>query len=209
MKQRISKTPSTDSKNVVLLQRDLAEGRNMRKSFIYGLLSVTLFIAVIIIFTKGGSSTEMASDPPNPPSFAIGPYKLDTSIIGLKGLVELTPREYDIFPKTFKGEKIYNGPNVTFLGSSWKVMLGVVEGKIHKINPYLEIYEKEQANEIAMKTLMYCKSKLGEPARQQTGFFIWDTNDGNVVLQTAETSEGFALNLFSTSRAVRSFRPLN
>ncbi len=181
----------------------------MRKSFIYGLLSVILFIAVIIVFTKGGSFTAMASDPSNPPSFAIGPYKLDTSIIGLKGLVELSPREYGIFPKTFRGEKIYNGPNVTFLGYSWKVMLGVVERKIYKINPYLEIHEKKQANEIATKTLMYCKSKLGEPAQQQTGFFIWDTNDGNVVLQTAETSEGLALNLFSTSRAIRSFRPLN
>lgn len=181
----------------------------MRKSFIFGLLSVTLFIAVIVIFTKGGSFTAMASDPSKPPGFAIGPYKLDMSILGLKGLVELTPKQYDIFPKTFKGEKIYNAPNVTFLGFSWNMMLGVVEGKIYKINPYLEIHDKKQANETAMKTLMHCKSKLGEPAQHQTGLFIWDTKDGNVVLQTAETSEGFAVNLFSTSLAVRSFKPLN
>jgi hypothetical protein len=57
-----------------------------------------------------------------------------------------------------------------------------------------------------MKVLAYCKSKLGEPAQQQTASFMWHTSDGNVILENLETPFGLAINLFSTSHAVRSFK---
>jgi hypothetical protein len=50
--------------------------------------------------------------------------------------------------------------------------------------------------------------QLGKPAEQKTGLFIWDTTDGNVILQTAETVEGLAINLFLTSSSVRKFERL-
>jgi hypothetical protein len=149
----------------------------------------------------------MPSDPSRPPSFAIGPYELDMSITGLEGLVEITPAEYNVLPKTFKGEKIFKAPDVSFLGFSWNMMLGVVEGKIYKISPSLMLQGKSRADEAAVKVLAYCKSELGEPAQQQTGSFMWHTSDGNVILEKPfETPFGFAINLFSTSHAVRSFQ---
>jgi hypothetical protein len=153
---------------------------------------------------------KMASDRSKPTSFAIGPYKLDMSIVGLKGLVEITPAQYDVLPKTFKGEKIFKAPDVSFLRFSWDMMLGVVQGKIYKISPSLVIPDKRQADEATIKVLAYCKSKFGEPVEQQPGLFMWDTSDGNVILQKPlETPFGFVINLFVTSRAVRSYKPLN
>jgi hypothetical protein len=162
----------------------------------------------MIIFTKGGSFTAMASDLSNPAIFAIGPYNLDMSMAGLEGLVEITSAEYKVLPKTFKGEKIFKAPDVSFLGFSWNMMLGVVGGKIYKISPSLMLQSKSQADEAAMEVLAYCKSELGEPAQQQTGSFMWHTSDGNVILENLETSFGFVINLFSTSGAVRSYKPL-
>jgi hypothetical protein len=37
--------------------------------------------------------------------------------------------------------------------------------------------------------------------------FIWDTTDGNVILQTGGSAEGLAISLFLTSSAVRDFEP--
>jgi hypothetical protein len=171
------------------------------------IIAVTFFMSVIITFAK---ERAFAANPLKPPSFAIGPYKLDMSIVGLKGLVEITPAEYNVLPKTFKGEKIFKAPDVPFLGFSWDIRLGVVEDKIYKMSPSLVIRGKRQADEALMKVLTYCKSKLGEPVEQQTGLFMWDTNDGNVILQSPlETPFGFVINLFSTSRAVRLFKPLS
>lgn len=138
--------------------------------------------------------------------FAIGKYKLDAPIEGLTGLVEFSPAEYAAMGRQFEGEKSYNAPPVTFLGRSWQLMLGSVNGRIYKIAVYLTPKTKQEANPAAMETLRYCTEKLGRPASQETGLFTWDTSDGNVVLQTAVTAEGLAINLFLTSRAVRSFR---
>jgi hypothetical protein len=59
-----------------------------------------------------------------------------------------------------------------------------------------------------METLRYCTEMLGSTISQRTGLFTWDTMDGNVILQTTETAEGLAINLFVTTRAVRDFKRL-
>ena len=51
--------------------------------------------------------------------------------------------------------------------------------------------------------LAFCNEQLGKPAERRTGLFAWDTTDGNVILQTAEARDGFAVNLFLTARSVR------
>jgi hypothetical protein len=84
----------------------------------------------------------MASDLSTRASFAIGPYNLDMSIVGLEGLVEMTSAEYKVLPKTFRGDKVFKAPDVSFLGFSWNMMLGVVEGKIYKISPSLMLQGK-------------------------------------------------------------------
>jgi len=108
--------------------------------------------------------------------------------------------------RRFVGDRNYNAPAVMFLGRQWKLQLGTVHGKIYKIAPYILVKEKKEANVVAMDTLRFCTEKLGKPSEQKTGLFVWDTTDGNVVLQTAETAEGPAVNLFLTSKSVRKFK---
>jgi|ERR1035438_1344218 hypothetical protein len=108
--------------------------------------------------------------------------------------------------RQFEAETDYNAPPVTFLGRQWNLMLGTVHSKIYKIAPYLEVKTKPEANPIAMETLRYCMEQLGKPSSQKTGLFIWDTIDGNVVFQTGECADGFAINLFITSRGAATFK---
>ena len=142
-------------------------------------------------------------------SFPVGKYRLDGSIDGLAGLVEFSDTEYATMGCEFEGERNYNAPPVNFLGRQWNLMLGTVRGKIYKIAPYLELKTKQEANPIAMETLLYCTELLGTPSSQKTGPFIWDTTDGNVILSTADCADGLAINLFITSRATRNFKPRN
>jgi hypothetical protein len=107
--------------------------------------------------------------------------------------------------RQFEGEKNYYGPAVDFLERRWNLMLGTVNGNIYKVAPFLEARSKQEANPIAMETLRYCTEMLGEPTSQRTGLFTWYATDGNVILQTTETAEGWAINLFITLDEVLSF----
>ena len=93
-----------------------------------------------------------------------------------------------------------------FLGRSWQLQLGTVHGKIYKIAPYLLLKDKQDANAAAMESLRYCTAELGKPAEERSGFFVWDASEGNVILQTAESADGFSVSLFLTSRSVKNFK---
>jgi hypothetical protein len=141
-------------------------------------------------------------------SFSVGSYRLDARLEDLTSLVEFSAEEYVAMRRQFKGERSYNTPPVQFLGRPWGIMLQTVNGQICKIAPHIELISKGDANHIAMEVLQFCMRQLGKPAEQKTGLFIWDTTDGNVILQTAETVEGLAINLFLTSSSVRKFERL-
>jgi len=122
------------------------------------------------------------------------------------GFREFSSSEYAVMGRTLEDETNYHvGPEI-FLGRTWNIDLGTVAGSGYKIAAYLEFGSKSEANPVAMETLLYCTERLGKSAEQRMGFFAWDTVDGNVILQTAETAEGLAINLFQTSRAVRQFK---
>ena len=170
------------------------------------------FAAIFFVFIAHADfikSFSWASDPVKPKSFPIQSYRLGMPIDGVKGMVELSTEEYKIFPKTFQDEKIYKTPNVLFLGFSWDMMIGAVGKKIYKMNPGIVTKNEKLANEVSIKTLEYCKSKLGDPVDEKIGRVIWDTEDGNVILQTGETEEGFAIFLFIASREAKNYKTLN
>ena len=108
----------------------------------------------------------------------------------------------------FKGEKNYNAPSVNFLGRPWQLMLSTVHGQICKIAINISLGNNLEANTIALEALQYCKERLGSPTEQKTGLFVWDTKDGNVVLQTTEGAEGFLIAVYLTSSAIRKFELL-
>lgn len=138
-------------------------------------------------------------------SFGIGAYRLDDSVEGFSDLMEFSPAEYAAMGRQFEGEKNYNAPPTLFLGRSWNVSLQSVNGRICKIAPYLVLPSKDQANPIAMDALRYCNEQLGQPVERKTGLFMWDATNGNVILQTGETSDGLVVGLFLTSRSIRNF----
>lgn len=150
-------------------------------------------------------SSKRASDR-RPSCFSIGAYKIDESVKGIGGLREFSADEYAIMGRTFVGEECFNAPAIEFLGRTWNLMLGTVSGKVYRIAIFLELQSKQEANSIATTALQYCIAMLGKPASQITGMFTWDTTDGNVLLQTAETVQGLGINLFVTSRTVRNYR---
>ena len=141
-------------------------------------------------------------------NFAFGKFKLDEKVDDLTELVEFSPAKYAIMIRRFKGEQNYDAPPINFLGRPWQLMLSTVHGQICKIAVNISLSNEREANPIATEALQYCKERLGSPSEQQTGLFIWDTKDGNVVLHTAEGAEGFLIAIYLTSRAIREFELL-
>src|SRR5438046_197602 len=145
---------------------------------------------------------------PTRPSFQVGSYKLGMLINNPCELGEFSPAEYAVFGRKFRGEVCYHAPPVTFLDMTWKLMISTVNGEIYKLAPFLEFQSKDEGNKAAWTALCNCRAELGEPSQQQTGLFIWDTTDGNVILQTGECADGFTVNIFVTSMAVRTYQRL-
>ena len=115
---------------------------------------------------------------------SIGPYTLGADIGGLQGLVELTSLEYLAMPKEFPGESIFKGPPVDFLGHTWEIWIGSIEGCVYKI-----LAQRTSNDPIEVLTMLeYWKERLGEPTTQKQQVrvnwmtTIWSMEEGNVVL---------------------------
>ncbi len=128
------------------------------------------------------------------------------SIEGLTELVEFSPGEYATMGRQFEGEANYKAAPVAFLGREWELQLGTVHGLVYKIAPYLDFMTREQSAPIVREVLMYCTAELGTPSSVKGDLHIWDTSDGNVIVQDAETPAGVLISVFATSNAVRSFK---
>jgi hypothetical protein len=140
-------------------------------------------------------------------SLPIGKYKLDMSIDGLAGLTEFTETEYGVFGRQFDGEKNYNAPGIDFVKRRWKAALGTVRGTVYKIALYFESESKNTVIDVSTDVMQYCQQHLGKPSEQKETIFMWDTPDGNVVLQFGKVGSTYIINLFETSRNIRSFAP--
>lgn len=141
----------------------------------------------------------------NSASLPIGKYKLDMSVDGLTGLIEFSEVEYAIYIRRFQEEKNYNAPGVEFLNHSWKVALGTVAGKVYKIALYFESDSKNTVNDVSTDLMKYCQKKFGKPSEQRDTISMWNLFDGNIVVQFGKVESTYMINLFETSRKVRTF----
>ncbi len=141
-------------------------------------------------------------------SFDFGKFKLDEKLDDLTGLVEFSPEKYALMIRRFKGEKNYEASPINFFGRPWQLMLSTVHGQICKIAVNISLSNELEATPIATEALQFCKERLGSPTEQKTGLFVWDTKDGNVVLQTTEGAEGFLIAIYLTSSAIPKFELL-
>jgi hypothetical protein len=126
---------------------------------------------------------------------------------GLTGLTEFSETEYSVYGRNFDGEKNFHAPGVQLVNRSWKVDLGTVKGKVYKIAFYFESDSKNTVIDVSTDLMQYLQQRLGQPSEQQQTVYIWDTSDGNVVMQFGKVQTTYMINLFETSRAVRSFLP--
>jgi hypothetical protein len=140
-------------------------------------------------------------------SLPIDKYKLDMSIQGLSGLTEFSDTEYAIFGRHFDSEINFHAPEIKFINRQWKVDLGTVRGMVYKIALYFESDNKDTVTNVSADLMLYCQQLLGKPSQQNDLIYIWDTSDGNVVMQLGKVESTYMINLFETSRSVKSFKP--
>lgn len=135
-------------------------------------------------------------------SFNLGDYSLDMPLASFGKLIELTEREYVHFPRQLPGEAIYHAPPTEFLGYRWDMMIGMVNEEVYKLGASLDIEDQWQAHDLIQSALKACEVQLGTPSEEKQGFFVWDTADGNVILQTASIMGTVAVNIYVTSRDI-------
>jgi len=136
-------------------------------------------------------------------SFTLGEYSLDMSPASLGSLTELSEREYMHFPRQFRGESIYHAPPIDFLGHCWAMIIGIVDGNIYKLAASIQLDDQQHALDIIQLAFKTCEVQLGTPTEEKQGLFMWDTVDGNVILQTASIMGTVAVNIYATSSSIR------
>jgi len=138
---------------------------------------------------------------------AIGPYRLGMNTAEASKVVELTSAERRALNATveFKNERIYHAPPGEFADATWEIVLGAVDGRVYKVSALLVLENREQRDKMWRKLDAVLRTPLGTPATAAAAIVIWDTEDGNVVMNRADAGRGYAVVLTLTSRAVTGF----
>jgi hypothetical protein len=137
----------------------------------------------------------------------IGPYRLDMNTGEIPKLVDLTPSERKALNLgvEFKGERIYHAPGADFAGASWEIILGAVDNRVYKVSALLVLENREQRDRMWRNLDGQLRTPLGAPALASADIITWDTEDGNVVMNHADTGGAYFVVLTLTSRAVSSY----
>jgi hypothetical protein len=136
-------------------------------------------------------------------------YPFDSDIGGIQGLTELSETEYLAFPRSFRGEVIYNASALHFLNRDWSVMIGAVDNRVYNIAAsHEEGGTKEIATTFLNEVLAYCSRELGKHTERQEEIIAWDLHDGSIMVQFAPILDSLTINLFSTSKVMRGFKRL-
>lgn len=192
-----------------------------RTLFYIGAILYTSFVILFILRgIKMFSSRSRVPPTPNfssssgkgPPReiFPIGPYKLDTTIDALTGLVEFSAAEYTALDRSLDTGKVFKAPPVTFCGFQWDINIGVVEGRIYKIAAFMHSDDTGAALKAHAAVNDFCFRHLGQHSDLTERFAIWDLPNGNVILERPNPvpaglwpgASGCYVNLFLTSRLV-------
>jgi len=164
----------------------------------------TLLVLLLLPFVAYGQHDNVPRRFPAP---SIGPYHLNMNTAEISKLVELSPAELKGFERgmEFKGERLYHVPPGRFAGSSWDVILGAVDNRVYKISALLVLDYREQQHHVWQNLKTLLDSQFGLPETPVPNVIIWDTLDGNVVMNLGDTDGKYAVVLTTTSSAVRNF----
>ena len=110
-------------------------------------------------------------------------------------------------PPQFQGEAYCHGHNNMFVGLEWQVMLSAIDGVICKIS--IRRVEDRQQDAVAVRQQLaaMCAKAMGDFTEKReildTVILIWDTPEGNVMLQC----DPVYTELMLTSCSIRMARP--
>jgi len=137
------------------------------------------------------------------PCFPIGQYVIDTKIDGLQGLAPLSAAELVALNTAvqFQDEQIWHAPDADFMGLKWDTILGTVGGAIYKI-AIQWTGPRHHVGKTYRDILIYCTKYYGKSKKGM----LWDTSDGNIVVDSTNIGDKGVLNVFVTTRRVRQFK---
>ena len=94
----------------------------------------------------------------------IGDYSLGQYIDKESHLVEISQLGYKGLPKMFHGEKLFRAPDVTFLGYSWNMVLGVINHRIYKLSAQFISDNARMADITYSEAINFCSKQYGTPS---------------------------------------------
>lgn len=149
----------------------------------------------------------------------IGDYFLGQNISDHPHLIEISQPEYKALPKMFPGEKILRAPDVTFLGYSWNMVLGVINLHAYKLSAQFISDNASVADMAYSEAIKFCSKQYGTPSSgkelpsslrtsyersgwtesEVTGVMVWGTSFGNVIVDRRSAFDDHYVNLQATS----------
>ncbi len=152
----------------------------------------------------------------------IGDYFLGQNISDHPLLIEISQLEYKALPKRFSGEKILRAPDVTFLGYSWNMVLGVINHHVCKLSAQFLSHNASMADMAYSEAIKFCSKQYGTPSSgkelpsflrtlyerggrtesEVNGVMMWKTSFGNVMVDCGQAFNDHYVNLQATSRSL-------
>ena len=111
-----------------------------------------------------------------------------------------------ILGKWFRHERLSLGPTQSWLNRQWELRLGSVKGAIYKVGLETVAGEYEEAVEFASQVGQLIDDTFGKATERGEGLWMWDADDGNVILQISNVMGERRVMVFLTSRAAEHFR---
>ena len=134
--------------------------------------------------------------------FEIGKYSLKTDT-RLITFTQLTDTQLKYFNVIYEGEEIFNVPTTEFIGYKWEVLIGLINKKIYKICASMELGKEKDNIELTIHIISYLEVMLGTPSSEDNGYWEWNFNDGNILLERQEFMEKDMLVFVITSSSVK------
>jgi hypothetical protein len=141
----------------------------------------------------------------------VGPYTLTQQIETAEGLLEFTEEEYltaeyNGFRRNLEDERFFNGANIKFASAPWNsTMIGSTNGQIYKISLQCNTRNKMLAKIALQTTVSFVNTQIGKYNEHPlfSSKYIWDTNEGNIILYKKRMLQWFSINIFFTSSLIR------
>lgn len=114
--------------------------------------------------------------------------------------------EQRMLGRWFRHERLSLGPAQSWLNRQWELRLGSVNGAIYKVGLETVAGDHEEAVEFASQVMQLISDSFGKPEERGEGLWMWDADDGNVVMQISNVLDERRVMIYLTSRNAQHFR---